>query len=396
MKKTHALCGAALLGCTVLTTAKSAESADCSTYTNPVYIGGSTAVQPLLQSIAMPLSQANPAVSLIYQSVGSCVGVSDITTPSPEKATANYIAPDGTLTACTFPPTGINLDIGVSDVYATTCGGMVPMGLKDFYGPNQVMTFVVPLASTETSISADAAYTVFGFGGGMYPVNPWTDPTYYFIRKPTSGVINMISKATGLAPAKWMGVQEANGSNGVLADLTGMGATMANKAIGILATDLADSNRDKIKILAYQHTMQECGYLPDSDATHFDKINVRQGRYAIWGPLHLITAVDGNGNPMSANVGSVINYFTGSNVTAAQEQTILDAEIKAHVVPQCAMQVSRMDEDGAEASYQPPVPCGCYFDSKVGSAPASCKTCNGDGDCSGGTPKCRYGYCEVQ
>jgi hypothetical protein len=60
------------------------------------------------------------------------------------------------------------------------------------------------------------------------------------------------------------------------------------------------------------------------------------------------------------------------------------------------MQVSRNAEIGAEQSYQPPVPCGCYFESKVGTASASCKTCTMDADCTGGTnTHCRYGYCEA-
>ncbi len=410
MKKMSMICAAAALGAgTVLALATPARAATCASYPNPVYIAGSSAVQPLLQTIAGPLGQATPPVSIIYQSVGSCVGVSDITTPTSEVATANYIDPTtGTLTACTFPATGIPLDIGVSDVFPATCGVTLPSGQTDFHGPNQVMTYVVPKGSSESSISADAAYTVFGFGGTTYTVAPWTDPAYYFIRKPTSGVINMLAGAcltqgcsggNGLATTKWKGVQEANGSNGVLADLTGLGATQPGKSIGILATDLADGNRSTIKILAYQASGQTCGYLPDSSSTSFDKINVRQGRYGVWGPLHLIANVGAGGTPTSAAAAALISYFTGTGITTPQAKLVLDAEVKAHVVPQCAMQVSRATEDGPTASYQPDVPCGCYYESSVGGASASCKTCpNGDGDCAAtpSTPKCRYGYCEAK
>lgn len=399
MKKTSMVCAAAALAAgTVMVTAVKAEAATCASYPNPVYIGGSSAVQPLLQKIASPLSMGTTPVSIIYISVGSCVGVSDVTTPTPDTTTPNYIDPTtGTLTACTAPVTGTPLDIGVSDVYPSTCGVTLASTQKDFNGPNQVMTFLVPKASSETSISADAAYTVFGFGGATNPVAPWTDPTYFFIRKPTSGVINMLGTAIGLATTKWKGVQEANGSNGVLADLMGLGATMPSKSIGILATDLADANRTSVKILAYQHTGQSCGYLPDSSSTSFDKINVRQGRYAVWGPLHLITNVDATGKPTSAAAAALLNFFTNTGITPAQQKLFLDAEIAAHVVPQCAMQVSRTAEIGAEASFQPTGACGCYFEASVGTASAGCKACpNGNGDCSGSTPVCNYGYCEAK
>ena len=59
-----------------------------------------------------------------------------------------------------------------------------------------------------------------------------------------------------------------------------------------------------MKVLAFQADQvagQTCGYFPDSTANTFDKLNVRQGRYDIWGPLHFITAVDGGGNPLGTS-----------------------------------------------------------------------------------------------
>ena len=48
-----------------------------------------------------------------------------------------------------------------------------------------------------------------------------------------------------------------------------------------------------MKQLAYQHYGQHCGYKPD--VSGFDKRNTREGRYAIWGPLHLLSQVDSSG-----------------------------------------------------------------------------------------------------
>ena len=73
-------------------------------------------------------------------------------------------------------------DIGASDVFYSTCYLVRPSRRRcrrtweKTFGPVQVMNFAVPQSSTQQSISLPAAYYVFGFGGGAYPVPPWTDP----------------------------------------------------------------------------------------------------------------------------------------------------------------------------------------------------------------------------
>src|SRR5262249_38272776 len=158
----------------------------------------------------------------------------------------------------------------------------------DFFGPNQVMNFVVPTASSQTLISAEAAYFVFGFGMAG-KADPWTDETFIFQRSATSGTQAMIAAAINLPPTQRKGVSEAKSSD-MLAAVSM--STAPEKTIGILASDVADQNRTTVKILAYQHYKQECAWLPDSSSTSFDKINVRDGHYPIWGPLHLLSKVD--------------------------------------------------------------------------------------------------------
>jgi hypothetical protein len=288
------------------------------------------------------------------------------------------------------------------------------------------MVMAVPHTSTQASISADAAYTVFGWGGTQYPVAPWTSWQDIFIRTPTSGNETMIGSAIGLASSKWLtqvpdggASQEEASATAVLQALQGAGAgSNAAAAIGILSSDIGDTYRGAagtndagavtggIKILAYQAADQKCGYLPDSDATHYDKINVRQGRYAIWGPLHLLTAVDGSGNPTSAGAATLIKTLTlDTTLTTDQTQTVIQADANAYVIPQCAMQVSRTAEvspvtGGGEASYQPPMGCGCYYESlKNGGNAYSkyCTKCSTGTDCKNSSyPKCNFGFCEAQ
>jgi hypothetical protein len=180
-----------------------------------------------------------------------------------------------------------------------------------------------------------------------------------------------------------------------------------------------------IKPLAFQATKQDCGYYADSDVSHFDKINVRQGRYDIWGPEHFVTAVDGSGNPLanpatsgnpvpstSANVQKVIGYIThaatgslpfpaATALTPDQLQTVITAESSANFIPECAMQVQRSSELGSQASYQPKEACGCYFESLTGKGTtlsSYCKTCTSAAtDCKDPAyPACNFGYCEAQ
>ena len=412
-----------------------AQSAACSSYSNVVYVGGSTAAQPVFQAIANTLGSA---VSIVYLAPASCAGLNDIITGTKETSSASYLDPtQKKAVPCTLPtgPTGgALLDIGVSDVYPQTCVTNLAIqapsaSQKDFPGPVQVMTFAVPTASKANAISADAAYTVFGFDADpMLVVQPWSDPTSIFVRTNTSGTLNMLGTAIGLAANKWRNDvtpadagappgQQKGGTPAMVTALTT--ATNADAAIGILAAQSIQfaSSPVNLKILAYQHKDQSCGYLPDSDSTHFDKLNVRQGRYVVWGPVHIVTNVDGSGNPLnsasmpSAPLTTIMNYVigTGPNATAptqsgdagltdANRQTIIDAEAKAGVVPWCAMQVSRTSEIGPESSYSPAEPCGCHFESVVGSTVSTyCTSCNTDADCKTASyTHCRFGYCEAQ
>ena len=389
-----ALASAAALS--IVGAASDASAADCSTL-NPVYVSGSSAVKPVLAQVSKILAAATTPVTIVYQSLGSCAGMDAIANGTKVTATPIVWDANGVAGTCTIPATGTSSDIGVSDVFPTTCPNItLPAGQKDFLGPVQVMNFIAPLASSETSISQQAAYAILGYGGTQYPVAPWIDTSFMFIRPDTSGTKQMIATALGLAASKWKGTVKP-GSGDVLTAVST--STNANATIGILASDLADVNRDKVKILAYQHKGQSCGYYPDSTGTSFDKINVREGRYAIWGSLHIVTAVDAQNVPTSANAKALVNVFTRTGLTADQKKTMIDAEAAAHVIPLCAMKVSRTTEVGAEASFQADEPCGCYYESKANAAAgASCKACpNGDGDCTGGSnTHCRYGYCEAK
>jgi hypothetical protein len=299
---------------------------------------------------------------------------------------------------CTFgSPSTTTLDVAVSDVFASSCNAgfaTMPAHIAEYLGPIQPMTFIVQSRSTQMSISAEKAHMVFGLGSSdpMMRAMPFVDPGLYFIRNASSGTQQMLARAIDVDARQWWGV-DTGGSTAVLAQLKAVDPMRAARAIGILSTDFADAQRQSLRIVAFQGKHQQCGYYPDSTVNTRDKINVRDGHYAIWGPVHFYTQVNDSGNP-SAAAGALVTRFSDPRL----DKTLLDAIIKIGLVPACAMKIQRTAEMGAITPFAPPFECGCYFEATVpdGKAPQTCHACSGPGDCSADTPACNNGYCEVR
>jgi hypothetical protein len=400
-----------------------------------VYAAGSTAQQPYVAVLSQIFATAgwggvstNAAINLVYQGPSSCQGLEDITTPSGEsKSITFYSAPataGGAPCACTVTPaTPTTVDIGVSDVYASTCSITVPATQKEFSGPIQAMTFAVNPSSTASVISEEAAHIVFkDIGVTSYTVSPWTSETDIFIRNGGlggSGTRAMIGSALGMKDADWSAdITNVLTSTGMV--LSGISGDTANadKSIGTLSVTATDVNRPssssttQVKELAFQAEGQSCGYLPDSSKTAFDKLNVREGRYVIWGPGHYVTAVNSSGVPMSSSAptnaaaNAAIQYFIklvtfDKSLSDADAMTSIEAAATTPgLIPDCAMRVQRVGEvtqNPVEYSYVPPEgSCSCYWESKTSTAaPAGCTTCTTSTTCPTTNPVCRYGYCEA-
>lgn len=371
--------------------------------TNVVFVSGSSAVRSLLTVVAPLLASESPPYSIVYQSQGSCVGVSSVFSADPNVRlmkdipaaggkVANYailFASDGSAKECSLPAAGVTVDVGVSDVFASTCAATAPAGvaISDYEGPIQVMTFVVPAVSSQRSISAEAAYMVFGMGGNSGVAAPWTNQGLYFVRNSSSGTQQMVARAIGVPGDKWWGTDRGS-ADGVRKNMKLiLDAENAEKSIGILSTDITDEERSNLRVLAFQAKGQTCGFLPDSTAFAEDKKNVRDGHYPIWGPVHFFTRTE-NGLPTPA-AGSLVSRFASARL----DQELVQAIIEKHLVPKCAMKVKRTTEMGPLSAYKTESACGCFFD-KVANGATSCKTCGGPGDCPSSAPACNYGYCE--
>jgi hypothetical protein len=393
---------AALILVAVMSTASawssraSAQNVDCESLTKPLVYGvGGSAQRPLFSKLGAKLAASATPLTVIYASPGACFAM-DAFDPAEDyklTGTANYTLGDGTEKTCQLPAAGVKAAFGSMQVGATLCPNVEELfdGVGDFEGPVSTTNFIVPVQSSQSSISAEAAYFVFGFGD-QGKAEPWTDNNLIVRRNDTSAVQLYVALAAGVPASKFKGIDAMTNANSIkfVAD-----ATNKEAAIGFVSGENADQNRATIRTLAYQHKDQKCGYWPDSTPSKFDKINVRNGQYHLWGPTHLFAKVDDKGEIIDESARRLIGYLSGS-VKPPDDVNILDVTIANGNIPQCAMQVKRSGDLGPVSSFQPDEPCGCYYEAKA-SGSTECKTCEGNDDCSSGDAKvCRHGYCEVK
>jgi hypothetical protein len=385
--------GAAFMSLAALMASHSAEALDCNTLPSPVYGHGGSSPTALVQSIAIALSKASPTTTIVYVGDIQCLGI-DALLSSPTgtiSGTATYWDAAGAKQTCTLPLTGQTVQFAVMNTTATACAevGQLPANIGDFEGPVQAFDFVVPEASSQTTISAAAAYFVFGFGAGGQAA-PWVDDAFIFKRPPTSGVPILLGLGVGVPAGKMKGTEISTSSQMVTAIST---STNPEATIGMLGDDAAQASLGTLNILAYQHYDQDCGYWPSSSPTSFDKRNVRDGHYFISSPVHFFGFVDGAGELVDPAVKNLIGYITGE-VAPPAGVDIDAAAIAAGSIPDCAMEVRHQGDLGLLQSYLPEEPCGCFFDFTATGA-TTCASCATSGDCDASAPHCRHGYCEV-
>jgi ABC-type phosphate transport system substrate-binding protein len=371
---------------------------------NPVYVTGSTAVRPFLVGVAKALAAETPPSTVVYQGVGSCVGVAAVYStdvskrlmrdiPASGGRPANYAVyyrPDGSTEECALDAAGTPVDVGVSDAFASTCGfSTAPAGtsILDYQGPIQPMVFVAPGNSTQKNISAEAAYIAFGTKGQNGTIGPWNDPSLFFVRSASSGTQALISLAIKVPANQWWGTDRLSSDELKKNLISVVDPKAADKAIGILSSDFADEERNNLKELAFQGFGQKCAYWPDSTPLVFDKRNVREGRYVIWGPVHFYArTTDGVPAPSAR---SLLLRFAAPKL----DVKLVDEIIARRLVPKCAMKVQRDTEMGPMIPFTPAAPCGCYFDkSTTGATP--CAACSTSNECPTNAPLCSYGFCE--
>jgi hypothetical protein len=356
----------------------------------PLYLMASSALTLVLRTFAQALA---PEVTLVYKYDTSCPSLDAILTGETKiKGTAVYWSGDRQL-ECDVDVARL-ADIGGCDLAPEACvpGFTGSSNLVDETGPIQVFMLTVPKGSSQKSISAEAAYDVFGFGAES-GVEPWTAPSFLFKRHFNSGVQQVVSATIHLPMNAWRGISIDKSSEMKPAMI---GTPDPERTLGITSADQADEqdSRANLRTLAYQHFGQSCGYLPDSTLGSYDKKNVRDGHYTLWAPYHFYTRKSDRAS--DPRIATVVNYLTGAKRLPNPNTDLITTLKQGGLIPSCAMRVEREKEGATIRPFKPSPPCGCYFDvtSPGGQSPPECVTCRTAADCPAERPLCNFGYCE--
>jgi hypothetical protein len=386
-----------------------------------IYGRGGSAASVLIGRFAVAIKESSQPLTVVYKDDGACYAMESLINGQKLTSDAKYWVREGdkiVAKTCTLPVDqvdGLTASWGAMAQQATTCPGVdaLPNTIADVIGPNSGFSIVVPNASNQQVISAEALYYIYGLGVEdlAHQVAPWTVPGAIGSRKTTSAAGLLLAKAAGIDlshPLYRSGTSEdpqndVKNNQGAVDWITTKQAAIENPdaAIAFCSTETADANRSKVRTLAFQAYGQEYGYWPDSNATtRYDKINIREGRYFLWNPHHFFATLDGpNGEIADANTKRWIGYLTGTEPLPDGLKAV-DLQIEVGTVPECAMHVNRDEDVGPLYSYQPDEPCGCYFELKAtGAAGESCIECTEETEataCPSAAPKCRHGYCEVK
>ncbi|MET0344219.1 MAG: hypothetical protein ABW252_24600 [Polyangiales bacterium] len=408
----HARFAACALGLGVLagagvglatTSTAAAQAVDCLTLPNPVLgIGGSAATN-LIKRLATRLAAAPTPITVVYTDTGACNAMTALVQNTPLSGTGKYWGADGKEQTCNYASGSTTLaDWGAMAQEATTCQGVerLPDTVGAYKGPVSGFSLIVPNASSESAISAEAIYYIYGFGVGTgQDVAPWTQPAAIGSRTTTSAAGLLLAKAVGIPLSRKLAHSDTNDVKSNQAAVDFVTATSAaavanpSSALAFCSTETADANRAKVRTLAFKAQGQDCAYFPDSTSTATDKKNLREGRYYLWNSHYFFARTDASKKIVKPAVETLIKIFASEQELPGPEKYI-DLLIANGNVPECAMQVTRATDMGPLASYQPAKPCGCYFDQKT-TGSTTCKACTADAECGTGS-QCSYGYCEVK
>lgn len=374
---------------------------DCDSLPDVVYLQVGDTQEPLMKALGRALRDSTERpVTLVYNTSGSCTNIEAMYTGGRLTINPKYIpstAEDPAWTTamaaptCTIRAGGVPLDVANSALFVSACtDAPVPAGVGSFEGPAQPYVFVVPSASSQTAITAEEAYFVFGFGSAGQ-ASPWTDEAFYFIRTTTKSTLLALAANIRVPGSKWKG-NKLDKSSEVVSGVNQ--SPEPEKTIGILGAEIYDKNRSTMKALAFRTFGQEHAYYPDSSATARDKRPTREGQYVPWSPTVYLTRLE-NGVAESSDAQYVVDLITSRTTTTTPDFDVLKVIAEQGLVPHCAMKVSREREGGNLSPFEPEAPCHCKYESVVEPASAAaCTACSDDGPCGAG--KCRHGFCEAR
>jgi hypothetical protein len=370
----------------------------CDTLNNPIYLQVGDTQLNLMKRLGRALRDNTPEpITLVFTTSGSCVNIDNFYNHTaaitaamqyvPSTAEDPNWTPASPTLMCNPATGGVFPDVGNSALFVSSCTSEAqPSTVHATNGPIQGYVMAVPIASSQTAITFEEAYFVFGFGmAGM--VMPWTDETQMFIRTVTKSTLLTWAANIAVPGDKWKGVR-FDGSPMVVSAL--QASTAPESAIGILGAEVYDANRTTLKELAFRAKDQYAAYFCDSTSTSRDKQNIRDGHYTVWSPTVWMDNIDAMGNPVKVDARYVTDMIAGHPVTPAPnfDPNVIVATVG--LVPDCAMRVQRSFDGGPLSLYQPQTSCVCKYLATVDTT--TCATCDMSTPCATGT--CRNGYCE--
>lgn len=381
-----------------------ALGADGQTASIPIlWVENGDTQEPLLKRIGKKLIQtAGSKVRIVYRNRPTCELADNFYGGRSLATVANrpirYIPEDpafdpitSAAPTCESPAAAPTLDLAIGATFLSSCPTLPPKpaDVAVVNGPNQAYGFIVNKASSQVAITAEEGYLAFGFTGGTGQATPWLDQNLRFIRGLTASTTLTMAAAIGLTAGQMKAAVPAQTSLVLLSSVSTASSTEA--AIGVLGTELYDQNRSQAKLLAFRTFQQRYAYFPDSSSSSFDKQNVRDGHYLPWSPTPYLFEATG-GAPSKPAVRRIFDLLTGKTTEADVDG--LESVVASGLIPQCAMKVQRAFDGGDLSLFDPPEPCGCFFDASVPNGATSCASCTSDATCGGG--RCRHGYCEAK
>ena len=376
-----------------------------------VYIQAGDTQTNLLKQLGRKLrdNTAKP-ITLVFFTSGSCTNITAMYTQVPVTVNMTYIpslledplwTPSSAPLNCTVPtPGGQPLDVGNSAVFTASCTGIPakPETVKLTTGPIQAYVLGVPESSSQTAITYEEAYFVFGYGAaGM--IDPWVKVSNLWIRTVSKSTLLTWAANISVPANKFQGGCGSGGGAG-----SGCGASAQvvaglqnnadpESAIGLLGDEVYDADRAFLNILAFRAKGQYAAYYPDKTASSRDKQNIRDGHYTVWSPTvwmyNINAATQAPTNPTAKYVVDRIDGVPVSPAPSFEPDTVVAG---VGLVPDCAMHVAREFDGGPLSLYTPPASCTCTYEKTV--ATTSCATCSVATPCAG-TAVCRNNLCEA-
>ena len=384
-----------------------AHAAPCSSLgTLPlVFIENGDTQEGLLKRLGARLVNSSTPVRLVYKNLPTCTLAADIYNDNPLVTDLTGARPIRYIPSATEDPgwnpslpaptceadvSGNAIDLGIGATYLSSCPSLPPKParLSVENGPVQAYGFIVPQGSSQIAITAEEGYLAYGFPAGDGQAAPWLEQGLRLSRAATASTALTCSAAIGLKASQLRGTIPTNNTSTEVLNLVA-NSFNPNATIGILGTEVYDSSRNIVKLLAFRGFGQRYAYFPDSSATSFDKQNLRDGHYLPWAPTAYITRVDGTGKAQNPNARRILDLVSGSRIDP--DVNGLDQVIASGLVPECAMKVARKFDGGDLELLSAPDPCVCTFEARVPQGSTTCKKCTDDVICGGG--KCRRGYC---